>query len=120
MQAGLEKSRFFEAVKVIREELEKAREKGVTAEELKRAKEFIKGKLVLQLEDSASLISWLGEQRLLADKVESAETKLKKINAVTLEDVKKVAQQIFDFKKINLGLIGPFKEKSRFLNIFKN
>ena len=120
VQAGLEKSRIFEAVKVIREELEKAREKGVTAEELKRAKEFIKGKLVLQLEDSASLISWLGEQRLLADKVESAETKLKKINAVTLEDVKKVAQQIFDFKKINLGLIGPFKEKSRFLNIFKN
>lgn len=120
VQAGLEKTRIFEAVKVIREELEKVKEKGVTAEELKRAKEFMKGKLILQLEDSANLISWLGEQKILTNKVESSATKLKKINAVTRAAVKKVAKQIFDFKKINLGLIGPFKEKSRFLNIFKN
>ena len=119
IQAGLDQKRLPEAVATIKTELVKARRQGVSGAELKRAKEFLKGRLVLQLEDSADLISWLAEQEMLLGKTEDLAAKIKKIEAVTLKEIKKTAEEIIKFKKVNLALIGPEINRRQLLNILK-
>lgn len=117
IQAGLELNSLAKAITTILAELKKVTNLGVTTAELARAKEFLKGKFVLQLEDSANLIGWICEQQLLTGKIATPEQKLKKIMAVTLAEVKQVAGQVMDFSKTNLALIGPFKDRDKFLKL---
>lgn len=119
IHAGLDKSRLPEALKVILLELNKVKKQGVTSVELKRAKEFIKGHLTLELEDSASLASWWAQQEVLIGKILTPEEKLKKIFSVTQADVKKAAFDIISESRLNMALIGPFKEEGPFLKLLR-
>jgi len=117
IQAGLDKRRILEALKYIKAELRSIVNDGVSSEELQRAKEYLKGKLVLRFEESHNLIQWLGEQLLLTKKIETLAEKIEKINQVKLNDIQRVAKKIINFSKLNLAIIGPFKEKSYFNKI---
>lgn len=114
IQAGLTKERIEEAINLILSELKKVINQGITPEELSRAKEFLKGKLILKLEDPQSLIQWLGEQWLLTKKIETLDDKLKKIARVKISDINNIARKIINYKKLNLAVIGPFKEQKIF------
>lgn len=117
IQAGLTKAKIDEGIKVILKELGKAVKSGVTAEELTRAKEYIKGKTVLGLEESSALAEFFAKQELLQRKLETPEEKLAKIEAVTREDVKAVAREIFRDEHLSAALIGPYKDKAPFMKI---
>jgi predicted Zn-dependent peptidase len=119
IQAGLDKTRIKQALSLILIELKKVEENGVTAKELKSAKEFFKGKLVLQLEDSENVADWYGKQELLLNKILTPEQRLKKIFAVNQNQVKKIAREVIQEQKINLALIGPFKQKQDFRKLLK-
>ena len=119
VQAGLDKSRLFKAIKLILSELKKVKEKGVTEKELSDAKEFLKGKIILELEDSEHLADWFGKQELLLGKITTPEERIKKIMSIKKSEVDKVAQEILLENKINLALIGPFKEKKDIAKILK-
>jgi predicted Zn-dependent peptidase len=119
VQAGLDTSRIDEAIKAILEELGKVKKEGVTSEELDRAKDFLDGKITIELEDSGSVADWYAKQELLTKEILTPEEKLKKIFAVTAKDVQRVANDMIDEKKLNLALIGPFKEKEKFLKLLK-
>lgn len=119
IQAGLDKSRLAEALKIILKELKKIKEKGVSKEELKRAKDFIEGKTTLQLEDSIHVAEWFGKQELLTDEILTPQEKFDKIFAVKEKDIKEVAGDILKTAKINLALIGPFKSGEKFLKLLK-
>lgn len=119
IQAGLDKSRLNDAIKVILAELAKMRKSGVTAAELKRAKDFIRGKMTLELEDSAQLAVWFGRHELLKNKIVTPEEKMKKFMAVTAEDIKKVAVEILNPDMLNMALIGPFKDEAAFVKMLK-
>ncbi len=114
VHAGLDKARIKDAIKLILEELKKARGSGVTKKELQGAKDFLKGKIVLNLEDSESQADFFGKQELFYQKLMTPEEKLKLYMEVKLSDIAGAAKRIFNFKKINLALIGPFKEKKEF------
>lgn len=114
VQSGLDKSRLPEAIKVIMSELKKVRQHGVTAFELKQAKEYLRGKLILTLENSSNLSDWYAKQELLQDKIMTPEKKIAKFNEVTAGQIKQVAQEAFQTNKTNLAIIGPFKDKSKF------
>lgn len=86
----------------------------ITESELKKAKEYIKGHMVLGLEDSESVAGFYATQHILKEKVETPEEVMAKIDKVTLEEVYDVANDIFDPKRVNLAVIGPFKDSSRF------
>ena len=118
VQAGLDPERLLLAFKTIKAELEKIKARGISKAELNKAKEFIKGKLILNLEDSADLISWLTHQQLMFGKIETLEEKIKKIEAVTLEQVNRSAKEIINWQKFNLAFIGPEKHKKDILKIF--
>jgi len=119
IQAGLDKNRVEQALSLILAELKKVKEVGVTAKELKSAKEFLKGKLVLELEDSESVADWYGKQELLLNKMNTPAERLKKIFAVNQNQIKKVAQDLIQEQKLNLAVIGPFKKKEEFVKLLK-
>lgn len=117
--AGLDKLRIKYALKAIFLELDKLKSKKVTNIELKRAKEFIKGKLILKLEDSANVVDWYCEQLLLQNTKLNSEQILKRFNKVTINDIFKVANKILKKETVNLAIIGSFKnrDKQRFKSI---
>ena len=119
IQAGLTKSKLDEGISTIMNELRKMVKKGVTSEELKRGKEYIKGKMILNLEDSSVLAEFFAKQELLSGKIESPEDKLKKIEAVTKEDIQRVAKQVLQTNKLSSAIIGPFTDKKRFMKLLK-
>ncbi|MDD5251343.1 MAG: pitrilysin family protein [Patescibacteria group bacterium] len=115
VQAGLAKDKFEKGLQLIVRELKRISEKPVAAAELSRAKENIKGRLTLALEDSSRLADWYAKQELLIRKTESPEEKLKKIFAVTPAQVQRVAHDIFRRERMTLALIGPYDKGDKFL-----
>lgn len=115
VKAGLDKNRIFAALELILNELKKIKSKGISQEELFKGKEYTKGKLILDLEDSSAVAEWYGRQQLLIGKIKTPEQKINEIMKITRQDVNRLAQKIFQTKKINLALIGPFKTEKEFL-----
>ena len=115
--AGVDLSRVDMAIEAIMEEYKKIQEEEVGEAELKRAKEFMKGKIILRLEDSEEYAHMMGKQALLYPDVKSMEEILEKIEAVSASDVKRVAQILFDENKVKLALIGPFEDEKHFADL---
>jgi predicted Zn-dependent peptidase len=109
IQAGLDKSRLPEAIPAILEEVRKVQVGGCTAEELRRAKEFIKGKFVLDLEDSEHIAGWLGRQALFAKRIKTSTQRIADIERVSLKQVQRVAKRLLVPEKFRLAVIGPFE-----------
>ena len=119
IQAGLTKAKIGEGISTILKELGDVLKSGVTVEELHRAKEYIKGKTVLGLEESSALAEFFAKQELLQRKMDTPEQKIARIMAVTREDVKSVAREIFQTSKLSAAIIGPFKDKKPFEKLLK-
>lgn len=112
IEAGLDKERVPEAMRVILAELEKIKKEGIIAEELTRAKENFKGHLILSCESSSFQAEWYGKQALLMKKTETPQEKLKKLLTIRAAEVLKIARQIFNFSNLKLAVIGPYKNDS--------
>jgi len=119
IQAGLDKKRIKEAIKEILKELRKVTKEGVTLKELRKAKDFLKGKLILDLEASDHVASWLARQELLRNKVLTPAEQIKRLEKVTSGEVKKISSEIIKSQKINLALIGPYKQAAEFHCLLK-
>lgn len=117
--AGVDLRRIEEALKVILGEFAKTCAKKVSAKELKKAKEYIRGGTILSWEDSRSVALGYGIDELLEGKIRTQEEILAEIDRVTADDVLRVAQFLFTNSKLNLAVIGPFKDQSRFEKILK-
>jgi len=113
IQSGLDVSRLEKAIKVILDELKKIK-KGVTAKELKDAKEFVRGKMVLNLEDSSHVAEYFAKQELLMNEISTPEQKMKLYDKVTAKEIRAVANEIFKKERVNLALIGPFRDAKKF------
>jgi len=79
----------------------------------------LKGGTRLSLETSDEMGSWLGMQEILKEEVLTPEQVFAKIEAVSAEDLARVARDVFTPAKLNLALIGPFKKEEKFEKIFK-
>jgi predicted Zn-dependent peptidase len=115
VRAGLDNSRLTLALKVIVNELKKVAKHGITATELKMAKDNLKGGTTLKLEDSSNLAEFFARQELFHDKVETVEERLNKFNAVKLSDVQRVAKDILNFRQLSLAAIGPYASEADLL-----
>lgn len=111
IQAGLDPSRLPDAVAVIKEELKKICDELVSAKELIDAKTSISGRMTLGMEDSSAQAEWYAKQFWFANKIETFEQVLQKINKVTPKDVQRIAKKIFDWKQIRVAAIGPLKKQ---------
>jgi len=119
IRAGLDINKLDKGIKIIGDNLRALKEKGITDEELAKAKKFIKGRLILQLEEANDLAEFYGREFLLARNLTTPEQKIKKILAVTKKQVNQAAKDIFQKQKMNLAMISPFKDKNKFINLIK-
>lgn len=119
VRAGIDKNKVQETLKAILKEFKDLASNGPTVEELKRAKEYFKGNFKLAMESSTYLSSWYSKQVLLAKSIVFPKEKIKKINQVTAKRIQQTAKELFFDQKLNLVLIGPFKQKQSFLRSLK-
>jgi len=113
-KAGVDNQRIEKAIKTILGEYKKIAKQKVSPTELKKAKEYTMGTTLINMESSDAQASFVAFQELLTNEILTLEEKFDKIEAVTINDIQRVAQDIFKPEKLNLALIGPFKDKNRF------
>jgi predicted Zn-dependent peptidase len=99
-------SKVDDVLSVVRTELERMAEDGITAEELERGKGQLRGGLVLGLEDSGSRMSRIAKAELLYDELPSLDEVIRRIDAVTVEDVQVLAKELFSQPE-TLAIVGP-------------
>jgi predicted Zn-dependent peptidase len=113
-QAGVDINRIDEAVETIARELRKIAREPVPAEELEKAQNVSKGRFVLQTESPHGMIMFGLRREVLEGRAPEPEEVLQGIDAVTTEDVQRVAADVIGDKGLNLALIGPFDDADRF------
>lgn len=111
IQAGLDPSRLAEALQTIKNELIKIKTEIVSPKELRNSKSNLSGITTLAMEDSSAQAQWFAKHFLFADKMETYEQTLAKIKKVSAAEVKKLAEHFFDFTKMRLAVISPYKKK---------
>jgi predicted Zn-dependent peptidase len=112
-QSGVDISRIDEAVTTIVEQFRLLAEQPVPADELEKARNFAKGRFVLQLESPHGTIMFGLRREVLEGKAEEPQAVLDALDAVTAEDLQRVAQEIID-EGPYLAVIGPFDDAARF------
>ncbi|MBT3817516.1 MAG: insulinase family protein [Candidatus Magasanikbacteria bacterium] len=111
VRAGLEAKNIKKAMEVIQSEIDKLIEKGVSKRELLDAKTHVRGSLTLAQEDSSFWANWYAKEALFAKKIQTPEEYIQKLEAVTQEDIVKVAKQIFKPKQMRVAIIGDVDKK---------
>lgn len=119
-RAGVRLEKTDEAIKVVLEEFNKLVTTPVSTKELKKAKEFLKGNLILALEDSRNVAERYSAQLLLEKKIRTPQQTMALIDKVTPNDIQRVAKKLLRSEKLNLALIGPCKNPERFKKILLN
>mgnify|MGYP005837519365 CR=1 FL=1 len=113
--AGVDPARGQEAVRAILHEWDRLRREPVTQEELNKAREYLKGRLLLQMEDTFSVAAWFGQQELMSpEEVLTVDQVVAELDKVTVDDVQRLAQQLFVGDRLNLAVVGPFESEDAF------
>lgn len=110
-RAGVDSKRVEKAITAVLKEYKMISRKKVPFSELKKAKENLKGKMALSLESSDAKAFFYAGQELLEKKILTPKEIFKAIDKVSVSDILKVADDIFQPENLNLALIGPFKKK---------
>lgn len=104
--AGTSTETAGKVVECIVQELRDLKQNLVPAEELRRAKDHLKGSFVLGLESTSSRMGNLARQELYYKRFFTLDEMLNSIEEVTTDQVQKIAQEFFDPKAINLAMLG--------------
>ena len=104
---GTDPARVDQAVRAVLAELLALRDRPVGEDELTRAKELRKGRILMGLEDSRAVAGWIGSQELVYGQVFTPEELIERIDAVTTGDVGALAAELFRPERLNAVLIGP-------------
>jgi predicted Zn-dependent peptidase len=113
-RAGVDVNRIDDAIKAIILEYEKMASEPVPEAELKKGKEFLKGKLTLSLEDSEQVAQMHARNELLYNKIKTLADISAAIDKVTAEDVSRVAKALLRKEALYLAVIGPYDKADRF------
>ena len=110
--AGVDLRRIDIAIEAILEELRRLKD-GVPEVELVKAKEMAKGRLMLRMEDTRSVASWMGGQELLTGRIRTVDEIVSIIDAIALDDLERVARELFTIENLNLAIVGPIADEDR-------
>ncbi len=113
-QAGVDIERIDDAVETVAAELRKIATEAVPEEELRKAKSFAKGRFALQIESPHGLIMFGLRREVLEGQAPEPDEVVAGIEAVTAEDVQRVARDLIADDALRLAVIGPFEDADRF------
>ena len=113
-QSGVDIQRIDEAISTIIGEFARIAREPIEPDELEKARNFAKGRLVLSLEDPKGMISFALRDEVLEGRIREPEEVLAALDRVSLEDLQRVAEDVIREERFNLALIGPFDGPERF------
>jgi predicted Zn-dependent peptidase len=117
--AGVAPEQAGEALTAILREVARIRDALVTPEELARAKEYTRGRITLSQENTGAVSGWYGAQELELGQIRELDEELGYFDAVTREDIQRVAERIFRDEWLRLALIGPHEESAPFEELLR-
>jgi predicted Zn-dependent peptidase len=115
---GCKPDRAIEATKIIQDILHDVAEKGLTHEEILRAKGAVSGSLVLSQEDTGSRMTRIGKSELVYGEIMSFDQILQEIADVTPDQIKEIARESLPTSP-TLAVVGPFRSKAKFEGLIK-
>jgi len=101
-----ENARVSESIDIIKSEFEKVRSEGITEEELRNAKTYLTGSFPLRFDSNSKIANQLVGYQLVGREIDYINTRNGKIEAVTLEDVKRAAQRFMDPDELTIVVVG--------------
>ncbi|HBH97401.1 MAG TPA: hypothetical protein DDX89_06420 [Candidatus Omnitrophica bacterium] len=107
ISAGCDPGKLVTTVEIITRELNRVRRKPVGAGELKRAKEFYCGQLLMALEETMEHMLWMGEQVVAVGRVGQPRELIAAIERVSAREIRQAARVVFEARRLFLALIGP-------------
>jgi predicted Zn-dependent peptidase len=113
-QAGVDINRADEAVETIVHELQRIVEEPVESAELEKSRNLAKGRFLLQLENPQGMIMFGLRREVLEGEAVDPQEIQEGLDAVTSEDIQRVAQDVIGGSGLNLALIGPFDDAEKF------
>lgn len=117
--AGVDLVRIDQAITGIINEYRIVRDEDIPTAELKKAKAYLKGKMILNLEDCEEFAHLLAKYELLHGAAKDPEEIMKMIDKVTVEDISRVAKDLFNENKMKFAVIGPYADDERFRKLLK-
>jgi predicted Zn-dependent peptidase len=106
VSAGVDAKNLPVAIKAILAELSRLKE-AIPEVELSKAKELFKGRILLRMEDSRSVAGWMGGQEIISGKILTIDEVMAIIDAITAEELKKLAEEILIGESLRLAVVGP-------------
>ncbi|MDO8580838.1 MAG: pitrilysin family protein [Candidatus Omnitrophota bacterium] len=117
VHAGVDNQKIVETIEIVLKELAKVKSRGVTGDEFRRAKDYLKGQLLLALEDTLDHMLWIGETTISRDKFIPLAAVIKAIDQFAPKDLQRVAKEILQEEKLNLAVVGQVSsEQEKRLN----
>jgi len=117
--AGVDHRNVEATVRAALEEYQRIVQEEVPAAELKRVKDYIRGTTLIGLEQSNAVASFVGTEEMVTGKPLTIEEVFAKIDAVSAQDIRAVAQETIRPERLNLAMIGPLTEKEPFERLLK-
>jgi len=114
VHAGAGHGNVEETIRIILGEFRKLKNEDVKKDELERAKNAVTGYLYMSLDSSSGIAGYMGGQELRLGRILTPEERLGLIKKVTVQDIRRVANDVLKNETLNLALIGPFKDKGKF------
>lgn len=114
--AGVEPAGIESAIAAILEQLERLKEP-IPEEELAKAKELWKGRMVLRLEDTRSIASWTGGQELLLNHILTVDDVIRIVDEIPSSAINQIASELFRTEHLHLAVVGPFKDETKFARV---
>lgn len=118
-QAGFDNLNVEKGILTILKEYKKISQKKVPQKELKKAKDYLRGKTTLLLESSDAKASFYASQELLEKEILTPEQIFAKIDAVNQNDIQDLAKDIFVTENLNLAVLGPPEDRDKFLRLLE-
>jgi predicted Zn-dependent peptidase len=116
--AGVHPKSLEIGISAILEQLTLLKEK-ISPEELSKAKELSKGRLLLRMEDSRSVAGWVGGQEILNGSILDVEEVVAIIDKVTAEEMRALAKKLLIGDRLRLSVVGPVKSADHLEELLK-
>ena len=114
IHAGFDPDDAGRVVSAIVEQLDRVSSEAVLPEELDRARAYTRGRLELRMEDSGAVAGWIGTGETLLPRIMTVDEVIERLDAVTIDDLLRVAQRYLAPHQARLAVLGPFRTRSVF------
>lgn len=108
--AGMSRENMRQVIDLIIEQMVKIKKEGLTQAEIERAKEYMKGTMVLGLESTSSRMSWMAKSELYYNRIITIDEVFEKVDKVTNDDIIRLANLYFRDEYLTLAVIGDLEE----------